>query len=125
MRTDDFGGSTDKRVELALRVIRAIRDEVPKSFCIGVKVNTADHMNREGFSDMMRQIELLSREEIDYINLSGGSFEDPQVSRVEFHVPTTTNRQIRVTDSLILIDDVGQKSYRGCNYRPKSANEYP
>ncbi|KAH7240213.1 uncharacterized protein BKA55DRAFT_596807 [Fusarium redolens] len=78
-RDDEFGGSTDKRVELVLRIIRSVRKEVPKSFCVGVKINSADFKDEKGMRQMLRQIELIQKEEIDYINLSGGSFEDPQM----------------------------------------------
>ncbi|KAH6988447.1 hypothetical protein EDB80DRAFT_755890 [Ilyonectria destructans] len=78
-RVDDFGGSAERRVELVLQIIRTIRTEVPRSFCVGVKINTADFMNPKGFADMLRQIELIHKEQVDYINLSGGSFEDPQM----------------------------------------------
>ncbi|EWY83200.1 hypothetical protein FOYG_13045 [Fusarium oxysporum NRRL 32931] len=78
-RDDEFGGSTEKRVELILRIIRSILKEVPKSFCVGVKINSADFKDEEGMAEMLRQIELIQQEEIDYINLSGGSFEDPQM----------------------------------------------
>ncbi|RKL38514.1 hypothetical protein BFJ72_g7324 [Fusarium proliferatum] len=78
-RDDEFGGSAEKRVELVLRIIQSIRKEVPKSFCVGVKINSADYKDEEGMAEMLRQIELIQQEEIDYINLSGGSFEDPQM----------------------------------------------
>ncbi|KAL6857601.1 hypothetical protein ACO1O0_005042 [Amphichorda felina] len=78
-RTDDFGGSAEKRAELLLRVIRSIRREVPATFCVGVKVNSADHMNPKGLEDMLRQVQLIHNEQVDYIQLSGGSFEDPQM----------------------------------------------
>ncbi|VZI12904.1 unnamed protein product, partial [Fusarium fujikuroi] len=78
-RDDEFGGSAEKRVELVLRIIRSIRKEVPKSFCVGVKINSADFKDKEGMAEMLRQIELIQQEAIDYINLSGGSFEDPQM----------------------------------------------
>lgn len=78
-RDDEFGGSAEKRVELVLRIIQSIRKEVSKSFCVGVKINSADFKDEEGMAEMLRQIELIQQEEIDYINLSGGSFEDPQM----------------------------------------------
>jgi 2,4-dienoyl-CoA reductase-like NADH-dependent reductase (Old Yellow Enzyme family) len=78
-RSDEFGGSAEKRAEIVLRIIRAIRREVPQSFCVGVKINTADHMNPEGFDKMLRQVELIHKEKPDYIQLSGGSFEHPEV----------------------------------------------
>ncbi|KAI1042928.1 hypothetical protein LB505_013100 [Fusarium chuoi] len=78
-RQDQFGGSPEKRAEIVLRIIRAIRDRVPATFCIGVKINTAGVRETTEYSDMIRQIELIKEEKIDYINLSGGSFEDPKM----------------------------------------------
>ncbi|KAF5678533.1 NADH oxidase [Fusarium denticulatum] len=46
-RDDEFGGSTDKRVELVLRIIRSIRREVPEAFYVGVKMNSADFKDEE------------------------------------------------------------------------------
>ncbi|KAF5638844.1 hypothetical protein F25303_7552 [Fusarium sp. NRRL 25303] len=85
-RDDEFGGSAEKRVELVLRIIRSIRKEVPKSFCVGVKINSADFKDEEGMAEMLRQIEMIQQEEIDYINLSGGSFEDPQMMSTDSSV---------------------------------------
>ncbi|KAI1047375.1 hypothetical protein LB505_012755, partial [Fusarium chuoi] len=91
-RHDEFGGSTDKRVELVLRIIRSIRKEVPKSFCIGVKINSADFKDEEGMAEMLRQIELVQQEKIDYINLSGGSFEDPQMMSTDSSLQSMSTR---------------------------------
>ncbi|KAF5683474.1 NADH oxidase [Fusarium circinatum] len=91
-RDDEFGGSTDKRVELVLRIIRSIRKEVPKSFCVGVKINSADFKDEEGMAQMLRQIESIQQEEIDYINLSGGSFEDPQMMSTESSLQPSSTR---------------------------------
>ena len=82
-RSDEYGGSVEKRTELVLRILRAVRREVPKSFCVGVKINAADHMSPGGFDEMLRQIELIHKENPDYIQLSGGSFENPQVCSFE------------------------------------------
>ncbi|KAL5592411.1 hypothetical protein FOBRF1_013437 [Fusarium oxysporum] len=78
-RQDQFGGSPEKRAEIVLRIIRAIRDQVPATFCVGVKINTAAVRDTTEYSDMIRQIDLIRGEKIDYINLSGGDFEDPKM----------------------------------------------
>lgn len=63
-----------------VRILRAIRKEVPTSFCVGIKINTADHMHTAESDDLLRQIERIAEEQVDYVQLSGGSFEDPKVS---------------------------------------------
>ena len=84
-RSDEFGGSPEHRAELLVRILRSIRAAVPRSFCVGVKINSADHMNSGGFEDMLRQMALIDTEKPDYVQLTGGSFEDPQVSLLPPH----------------------------------------
>jgi 2,4-dienoyl-CoA reductase-like NADH-dependent reductase (Old Yellow Enzyme family) len=102
-RDDEFGGSTDKRVELVLRIIRSVRKEVPKSFCVGVKINSADFEDEKGMRQMLRQIELIQKEEIDYINLSGGSFEDPQMMSTNSSLqPSSTGSRSSIREGFFL-----------------------
>ncbi|KAF5989161.1 NADH oxidase [Fusarium bulbicola] len=102
-RDDEFGGSTDKRVELVLRIIRSIRKEVPKTSCVGVKINSADFKDEEGMAQMLRQIELIQQEEIDYINLSGGSFQDPQMMSTKSSLqPSSTRSRSSIREGFFL-----------------------
>lgn len=106
-RSDEFGGSAEKRAELLLRVVRGVRKEVPKSFCIGVKINSADHMDSGGLEDMLRQVELIQREGIDYLQLSGGSFENPQVcpNQTECRSKSKIEEQMLSTQNSITHDN--------------------
>jgi 2,4-dienoyl-CoA reductase-like NADH-dependent reductase (Old Yellow Enzyme family) len=54
---------------------------VPSTFVVGVKINVADHMDGGGLEDMLEQIERIAEERIDYIELSGGSYESPKVCK--------------------------------------------
>lgn len=102
-RDDEFGGSADNRVELVLRIIRSIRKEVPESFCVGVKINSADFRDEKGMFDMLRQVELIQKEEIDYINLSGGSFEDPQMMSTGSSLkPSSTEARSSIREGFFL-----------------------
>lgn len=51
---------------------------VPATFCIGIKLNSADH-NSGDFDATVRQIELLIEAGIDFLEVRGGSAEDPKV----------------------------------------------
>lgn len=42
-------------------------------------------MKENDVSDMLEQVRLLQQEQIDYLNLSGGSFENPQVGFFRRH----------------------------------------
>lgn len=75
-RTDDWGGSLDKRMRFALEVYKAIRAKVGPQFPVGIKLNSADFM-RGGFTEdeSMQVVDCLSKAGIDLIEISGGTYE--------------------------------------------------
>ena len=77
-RTDRWGGSLENRARLLLEVINAVRAHVSPSFCVSVKLNSAD-FQRGGFeeTDARAVIEMLNPLPIDLLELSGGSYEAP------------------------------------------------
>lgn len=78
VRTDAYGGSAEKRAKFVLDIIHQIRPLVPANFCIGIKLNSADHSS-SSFEDTMTQIGLLAEAGIDFLEVSGGTYEDPKV----------------------------------------------
>jgi 2,4-dienoyl-CoA reductase-like NADH-dependent reductase (Old Yellow Enzyme family) len=77
-RTDAYGGSAAARVKIVVDIIRAVRAEVPNGFCIGIKVNSVDHQSKEALRDCIEQLKLIEAAGIDFVEISGGSYEDPQ-----------------------------------------------
>jgi 2,4-dienoyl-CoA reductase-like NADH-dependent reductase (Old Yellow Enzyme family) len=77
-RTDRWGGSLENRARLLLEVIHAVRASVSPSFCVAVKLNSAD-FQRGGFdeTDARAVVEMLNPLPIDLLELSGGSYEAP------------------------------------------------
>jgi 2,4-dienoyl-CoA reductase-like NADH-dependent reductase (Old Yellow Enzyme family) len=77
-RSDGWGGAIEQRARLLIEVVRAVRAAVPASFGVAVKLNSAD-FQRGGFSeaDARRVVELLNDERVDFLELSGGSYESP------------------------------------------------
>ena len=77
-RSDAWGGSLENRARLLLDVVRAVRAAVSPSFCVAVKLNSAD-FQRGGFSpdDALRVVQLLNALPVDLVELSGGSYEAP------------------------------------------------
>ncbi|MBC3257468.1 NADH:flavin oxidoreductase/NADH oxidase family protein [Pseudomonas paralactis] len=77
-RTDRWGGPLENRARLLLEVLRAVRDSVSPSFCVSVKLNSAD-FQRGGFdeTDARAVVEMLNTLPIDLLELSGGSYEAP------------------------------------------------
>lgn len=79
LRTDAYGGSPEKRAKFVLDIIQAIRDVVPPTFCVGIKLNSADHQSGN-FEDVMMQIALIVEAGIDFLEISGGTYENPTMT---------------------------------------------
>jgi NADPH-dependent 2,4-dienoyl-CoA reductase/sulfur reductase-like enzyme len=76
-RTDEYGGSFDNRLRLALEVVRAVREAVGKDFIVGVR-HTADQYVPGGLGpdeqlEVARRIDALRM--IDYFTVSGSTTE--------------------------------------------------
>jgi 2,4-dienoyl-CoA reductase-like NADH-dependent reductase (Old Yellow Enzyme family) len=78
-RTDEFGGSPAKRAEVVLRIIHGIRAATSTEFCIGIKMNSVDAATSESVSDVVEQISLIAAAGIDFIEISGGTYENPSM----------------------------------------------
>ena len=65
-----------------VEIIHAIRAAVSKSFGVGIKLNSADHQNSQSLEDTLEQISGIVGAGIDFLEKSGGSYEDPLVSAV-------------------------------------------
>lgn len=78
IRTDKWGGILENRSRFVIEVYREIRKQVGSSFPIGIKLNSAD-FQKGGFSEeeSMEVVKILSKEGIDLIEISGGTYEAP------------------------------------------------
>ncbi len=81
IRTDDWGGSPQKRRRFVLAVYEAMRAAVGPAFPIGIKLNSAD-FQRGGFTEeeSLATIAALSAAGIDMIEISGGTYEAPAMA---------------------------------------------
>lgn len=75
-RADAYGGTPANRTRIVLEVLRAIRAVVPRSFCVGIKLNSADVGGRESLDESLDQVGLLVQEGIDFLEISGGTIEN-------------------------------------------------
>ena len=76
LREDEWGGPLENRARLLLEVIREIRARVDPGFGVSVKLNSAD-FQRGGYDigDAKQVVDWLNGEEVDFVELSGGSYE--------------------------------------------------
>ena len=78
IRSDKWGGSLENRARFVTEVYRKIRSKVGGRFPIGIKLNSAD-FQKGGFSEeeSIEVVKILSKEGIDLIEISGGTYEAP------------------------------------------------
>lgn len=79
-RDDNWGGSLDNRMRFLIEIYQGIKNAVGKEFLVGVKLNSAD-FQKGGFdeNESILVVEKLSNLGIDFIEISGGNYESPQM----------------------------------------------
>lgn len=80
-RTDEWGGSPQKRQRFVLAVYAEIRRQVGPEFAVGIKLNSADFQHG-GFTEeeSLETIRELADAGIDLVEISGGTYEAPAMS---------------------------------------------
>ncbi|QIW95260.1 hypothetical protein AMS68_000778 [Peltaster fructicola] len=79
-RTDDYGGSPEKRMKLLKRLVTEIRKLCPPPYCLSVKLNSADYMSDgQGLQqdEGLEQVRwLVDSGMVDFVEISGGNAEN-------------------------------------------------
>ncbi|RKK76719.1 hypothetical protein BFJ69_g6668 [Fusarium oxysporum] len=92
-RTDEYGGSAVKRAKIVTDVINAVRSVVPANFCIGLKLNSVDHQSEAELRGCVEQLQSITKAGIDFLEISGGSYEDRQLVGEPFKSSTRTKER--------------------------------
>ncbi|CEI70299.1 unnamed protein product [Fusarium venenatum] len=77
LRTDGYGGDAVGRARLLTEVIAAVRNVLPVGTCIGVLVSVVEEKDDEDLQDRLRQLDAIMEAGVDYLHISGGTFEKP------------------------------------------------
>ena len=101
-RDDQWGGSLENRARIVFEVVKAVKAKVSQSFCLSIKLNSAD-FQKGGFSldDAKWLVEQLNEYQLDLVELSGGSYESPAMSgnaSENISVGTTARREAYFLD---------------------------
>lgn len=77
-RDDQWGGSLENRARFLIETVDAVRARVKSTFGVSIKLNSAD-FQRGGFAfeDARQVVEWLNGKGLDFVELSGGSYESP------------------------------------------------
>ena len=95
LRTDDYGGTPEKRLVFLQRLVREMRAACPAPFCLSVKLNSADYMAvGQGLTtdEGLEQVKwLVTCGMVDFVEISGGNAETT-TSKLHnsFDKPTTS-----------------------------------
>ncbi|KAJ2979781.1 hypothetical protein NQ176_g3042 [Zarea fungicola] len=79
VRADIYGGSAKNRVRIIVEILQAVRRVVPSGFCVGLKLNSVDHQSTSELSDCLEQLTEIDAAGIDFLEISGGTYEDPSM----------------------------------------------
>ncbi len=79
-RDDQWGGSLENRARLLLEIVRAARKAAGAGFSLSVKLNSSDFQKGGySFEECLNVVAWLDREGLDLLEISGGSYEQPQM----------------------------------------------
>jgi len=85
-RDDEYGSqSLENRTRAAVEVIREVRKKCGDNFIIGFRLNGSDYIS-EGLDveDIIQIAQILEKEEVDLINVTGGVFDSPRFPVVPY-----------------------------------------
>ncbi|GAA5991482.1 hypothetical protein JCM5350_001627 [Sporobolomyces pararoseus] len=99
LRTDTFGGTGKRRIELLFKIADAIRQDYPleSGFVLGVKLNASDYI-KGGLTeeDALENVKWIAQHGgFDFIEISGGSYEAPEFLSMK---PSTSRREAFFAD---------------------------
>lgn len=94
VRTDEWGGTPEKRRRFVLEVARAIRAEIGTDKAMGIKLNSAD-FQRGGFSEdeSIEVVHALAAEGIDLLEVSGGTYSSAAMLGVDPTLKESTRKR--------------------------------
>ncbi|GGO84538.1 NADH oxidoreductase [Nocardioides phosphati] len=94
LRTDEWGGTPEKRRRFVLEIARAIRAEIGSDAVLAIKLNSAD-FQRGGFSEdeSLEVVRALAAEGIDLLEISGGTYSSAAMLGVDPSLKESTRRR--------------------------------
>lgn len=93
-RTDEWGGTPEKRRRFVLEIVRAIRWEIGESTPLSIKLNSAD-FQRGGFGEdeSLEVVHALAAEGVDLLEIWGGTYTSAAMLGVDPSLKESTRRR--------------------------------
>jgi 2,4-dienoyl-CoA reductase-like NADH-dependent reductase (Old Yellow Enzyme family)/thioredoxin reductase len=76
-RDDDYGGSIENRLRFPARVLAALRSELGRNFCLGIRISGDEYAEGGlGIDEVERMVPMLATEaRIDFVNVSHSAYQ--------------------------------------------------
>lgn len=82
-RTDAYGGAIQNRMRLLREIVSEIRQACGPNFAVSVKLNSSDFQKGGSTEDdNLEVLAMLENEAVDFVEISGGSYESPAMMGV-------------------------------------------
>ena len=95
VREDKWGGSTENRSRIIMEIIKQVREKLGPEMIVGIKINSSDFqkggLTEEECTEVLKALD--ANPLLDFIELSGGSFESPKM--MESAVPMKESTKLR------------------------------
>ena len=62
---------------------------VPQNFAVGIKLNSVDHQSQQDVNAFVEQITTVASVGLDFIEISGGTYENPRVCLLDPYTSTS------------------------------------
>ncbi|KAL2840929.1 FMN binding oxidoreductase [Aspergillus pseudodeflectus] len=92
---DAYGGSVENRARIIVETVRGIRDALGDAFCVGIKLNSVDHQSGEALAECLVQLKMIIAAGVDFVEISGGTYEDPAMMQSASQPPTENSKSAR------------------------------
>ncbi len=127
-RKDEYGATPKDRMKFLFRIIDGIRAIVPRTFVVGVKLNSADFstggLTEEEAHDQIQWIN--EHGGFDFVEISGGTYEAPAMAGIEYQSRSERTRKreayfiefsakVRRTTTIPLVVTGGFRTRKGMN----------
>ncbi|OKL64377.1 hypothetical protein UA08_00766 [Talaromyces atroroseus] len=101
--TDEYGGSAANRARIVVQTLESIKRAVPAGFCVGIKFNSVDQQSTDELRDCIEQLKLIVATNIDFVEISGGTWEDPKMmSNVDYDMRKAKSEHTKAREAFFL-----------------------
>lgn len=102
LRKDEYGGNLENRMRLVLDIAEAVRSRVRRSFVLGIKLNSIEFQDSAFTPEEASKVcEALEKGGVDFVELSGGTYEKFAFHHVKESTKVRENYFIEFAEQIV------------------------